>query len=208
MRNALLVQTGAVVLALLLVVALARIYAAAILPLWRNQRLARHGLRFEPDFRPERTGILGWTFRLVPVIVIIAIVAAVAIPALQNGRFHAQAAARDRQRVADLRLIQTALEEYAIDHGGYPAVDVQNFDRAGFAGSLKGLVAGGYLTSLPNDPLGEADTYIYSSDWVGNYYCLGTDMEGPAPPSTCDTTKLGHSISNSSAAALDYAIGP
>ena len=202
MTNALVFQVAMVVLALLVVIALARIYAAAILPVLRNWRLARRGLTDEPAYRRERGGIFHLLWRIVPLVAVIAILAAIAVPAYQGYLERAQSAARDHQRVQRLALIQNALGAYYLDHGAYPVSESEAYDVPGFTAALDGLVTGGYLPSLPNDPSGDQTTFVYQSTPNGSYYCLGANTEGEPPPSTCDTATLGNPLDT------NFMVGP
>ena len=134
-----------------------------------------------------------------PLVFVVAILAAIAIPALQDYRSRSE----DRQRVADLAQIQEALDYYHFDHGAYPVSAAQTTDALGFATALNELVSSGYLASLPNDPFGTLATYIYQSTSDGSYYCLGADLSGTPPPSTCDTDTLGDTPGNA-----NYLVGP
>lgn len=196
MRYVLTVQIAVVVLALLLVVALARIYFAAVLPVLRNQRLARRGFSDEPAYRGGTGRVFGLTVKILPVILVFAILAAIVIPGLQDFRSQAE----DRQRIADIKSIQLALAAYYFDKGSYPVSQGQALDVASFAATLEPLVTGGYLASIPTDPSG--GSYAYESTANGGYYCLGAEMSGVPPPSTCDTDKLGDVL-----AGADYTHG-
>ena len=77
-------QIAAAVVALLVVIALVRIYVAAVLPLLRNRRLARRGFSSEPAYQRGGRGIVSLLFKLVPALAILAILAAIAIPAYQD----------------------------------------------------------------------------------------------------------------------------
>jgi type II secretory pathway pseudopilin PulG len=191
-------QIAAAVVALLVVIALVRIYVAAVLPLLRNRRLARRGFSSEPVYQRGGRGIVSLLFKLVPTLAILAILAAIAIPAYQDYA----ARALDRQRMADIAQLQAALDTYRSDSGTYPVSSTETLDPASFAAAMGILVTDGYLTSLPNDPVGDPATYVYQSNADGSYYCLGANMAGTPPPSTCDTTTLG-SVLNT-----NYMVGP
>ncbi len=202
MGNDMLFQIGMVVAALLVAVALLRIYVGAVLPLLRNQRLARRGISAEPAYRREGRNIFGLALKVVSALAVVAVLAAITIPAYQNYIGKAQVAAQDSQRIADLQLIQTALASYYVDNNAYPVSETETLDVAGFGAALSALVTGGYLAILPNDPDGEPVSYVYQSTSDGTYYCLGATLQGPPPPSTCDTGKLG------SVPDANYTVGP
>ena len=191
-------QIAVAVVALLVVIALVRIYAAAILPLLRNRRLARRGFSSEPAYQRQRRGIVGLLFKLVPAVAVLAILAAIAFPAYQDYT----ARALDRQRVADIAQLQAALDGYHLANGAYPLSETETFDPASFTAALSVLIADGYVTSLANDPGGDPATYVYQSTADGTYYCLGANTAGTPPPSTCDTTKLGSVLDT------NYMVGP
>ncbi len=201
MGNAVVFQIVEIVLALLVVVALVRIYAAAVRPLLRNWRLARRGFASEPAYHRERN-ILHLLFRIVPLLAVVAVLAAIAIPAYQDYANRAQSAARDHERVADLAVIQKALASYYLDHGAYPVSESEAYDEPTFTAVLDPLITGGYLPSLPNDPSGAPITFVYQTTANGTYYCLGANTEGVPPPSTCDTTTLGNPLDT------NYMVGP
>jgi len=69
--------------------------------------------------------------------------------------------ARDGKRKADLEQIRSALEMYRSDNEKYPS-------------SLSDLTSGGYLSSLPADPLGYTYYYEKSDD---NHYQLCAYLE-------------------------------
>lgn len=114
-------------------------------------------------------------FTLIELLVVIAIIGlltTLAVVALDSARTKS----RDAKRVTDIKQIQTALELYFNDHGGYPGVDPANtlgtvstlgcLDDAGFA------TAGGcsatplYMGQIPSDlqPYAAAGTgYSYVS---------------------------------------------
>ena len=200
MTDGITFQIAAAIVALLVVVALVRIYARAVRPVLRNRRLARHGFSDEPTYRRQARGIVGLVFKLAPAIVVIAILAAIAFPAYQDYANRAGTAARDQRRVTDLAQIQGALDAYFLDHNVYPASETETLSASAFAAALNDLVTGGYLAALPDDPSG--GSYVYQTTPGGTYYCLGADMEGTPPPSTCDTDTLGATPDS------DYTVGP
>ena len=104
--------------------------------------------------------------------------------------------------MADIAQLQAALDSYHLANGAYPLSETETFDPASFAAALSVLIADGYVTSLPNDPSGDPATYVYQSTADGTYYCLGANMAGTPPPSTCDTTTLGSVLDT------NYMVGP
>jgi prepilin-type N-terminal cleavage/methylation domain-containing protein len=140
-------------------------------------------------------------FTLVELLVVIAIIgllSTVAVVALKRSSINA----RNAKRKADLIQISKALELYYSDHNAYPA-------SAGFMGHcgygyypdtdtptswIPGLVSGGYMAKLPDDPnCGKANpnsadngcwartdnTYIYISDGVHYRVMAYCTPEGP-----------------------------
>lgn len=94
---------------------------------------------------------------LLVVISIIGLLAAILLVAYQGAR----KTARDGKRKADVEMIRSALEMYKADKGYYPPKD-----QTGWCTVLWGcgsstwyndvagaLISGGYLSSLPQDPL-------------------------------------------------------
>jgi type II secretion system protein G len=97
---------------------------------------------------------------LIVVVSILAILAGALIPRITNR----MAQSRDAQRLSDIRTIKTAVDQYFIDKGTYPAPH-QNSAFGGWDVSQDGdfipeLFAAGYLKSVPHDPLND-DTYQY-----------------------------------------------
>ena len=101
----------------------------------------------------KKRGALGFTLvELLVVIAIIGILAAIVVASLQTAR----AKGRDARRIADVKAIQLALEEYYNDNLKYPT-------------SLNLLQTNNYLPTVPTDPLGAAYKYA--------------PMNGNSPPS-------------------------
>ncbi|MGH7177268.1 MAG: type II secretion system protein [Tepidisphaeraceae bacterium] len=96
---------------------------------------------------------------LVIVVVIIAIIGAIAIPRLSRGA----AGAADSSLVGNLRVLRSAIDLYASEHGGtFPVVGTitaqltQYTDDAGATSATKtgNYIYGPYLRSIPGLPVG------------------------------------------------------
>lgn len=139
-------------------------------------------------------------FTLIELLVVIAIIgllASIVLASLSTARSKALHA----RRQSDMHTIQIALEEYANDNSGSYPPKVGN----GNWSALNVLVTGGYVRSLPNDPLAAGappdwawsnqNTYYYwSNTGAGNgtsggscsgfhyelWYRLGTNSNGNA----------------------------
>ena len=109
---------------------------------------------------------------LLTVIAIIGILASIVLVSLSSAR----SKARDARRVADIKTLQVALEEYFNDNLSYPPT---------LGDSTKGLVAKGYLSVLPSDPSGtvscttggESSCYLYqTANAAGTANCTGSNL--------------------------------
>lgn len=110
----------------------------------------------------KRTG-----FTLIELLVVITIIAILAtIGLLYYSNF--QKSARDARRQSDLKLIQSALEQYHADALSYPSLN--NFvSPLSYNGKT-------YLTTIPNDPK-STQTYLYEVKDLGSSYCLYANLE-------------------------------
>jgi len=125
-------------------------------------------------------------FTLIELLVVIAIIgllSTLSILALNTAR----ARARDAKRIADVKEIQTALEMYFNDAGGYPSTMTTASTSISYNGSV-------YLATLPVPPTpsdGSACTYTAAYTYLattvgsgganGSYtlqYCLGAGING------------------------------
>lgn len=104
---------------------------------------------------------------LLVVIAIIGILATIVLVSLNSAR----SKARDTQRVADLRQIQTALEMYYDSTGAYPA-------------AITDTVTAKFLPAEPKDPMNTAPyIYSYSVCGTGNtLYTLAATLENSSNP--------------------------
>ncbi len=126
---------------------------------------------------------------LLVVIAIIGILSSVVLASMNTARKKA----RDARRQADLKSMQLALESFYDTNSAYPTV---TGEVAVATASLGGLVTGGFITVLADDPASAQD-YWYESD--GTEYCIGAVLEGtvPTPANTCpSTTVLGSNSVN------------
>ncbi|MBC8404983.1 MAG: type II secretion system protein [Planctomycetes bacterium] len=118
------------------------------------------------------------------VVTILAMLAGVLVPILQEG----QSTARDSRRMADLRSVQSALADYYHENGGYPNTSGEWFGDATDVGG-KGYAADGYipglvpnfLTALPSDPDSQypnaTDGYMFKSDGTDYKFVLDATPE-------------------------------
>lgn len=138
-------------------------------------------------------------FTLIELLVSVAIIALLSSLVLASMNT-ARKSARDAQRLASLREMQTALELYFHDSDVYPAStnNLGGWDTASDGDFLQALVDGDYLQANVQDPLGVSygDNLRYAhyaagdegcSVERGGFYVLGiADMEnstGPHPSS-------------------------
>lgn len=142
-------------------------------------------------------------FTLIELLVVIAIIgllASIILASLNSARVKG----RDARRVADMKDIQTALELYYSNHNAYPIQTAAHTTNAQFTTDLNGLVTDGDMSSIPIDP--GSNAYKYLSTANGSFYCLGTNVEGTAPSSTCNATALGTAAPATGTGA--YNVGP
>lgn len=117
-------------------------------------------------------------FTLIELLVVISVIGILA--ALLLVRFGAvEKSARDTQRKSDLNQYRTALENYAVSHGGmYPATNVNLCANEDLCGTGGPLVA--YMSQCPQDPLFAGDCsggsggriYDYAPSLIGDKYIL------------------------------------
>jgi prepilin-type N-terminal cleavage/methylation domain-containing protein len=109
-------------------------------------------------------------FTLIELLVVIAIIGILATLLIANINA-SRGRARDANRKADLRNIQTALRLYYNDYGVYP--DNSGSDIAGCGTGGTGVCVWGeafatdeqtYMSILPADPLPDGRTYVYDRD--------------------------------------------
>jgi prepilin-type N-terminal cleavage/methylation domain-containing protein len=115
-------------------------------------------------------------FTLIELLVVIAIIGFLAVAVLVSLN-SARAKSRDARRVSDMYQIQTALELYYNDCGGYPAALT-----TAAAAPCPGMPF--YLNTVPANPTpgGAAYTYAQAGTITGAYstsYKIGFTLEGP-----------------------------
>lgn len=159
-------------------------------------------------------GKRGFTLiELLVVIAIIGILSTLAVVALGNARQKA----RDAKRVSDIKQVQSALDLYATEKGGYPTVDANKTlgtdlkclsDVEGLAASCTGNK---YMGQVPVSPSqGASYVYLKSADVISTCtdvaktctdYKITFDLEGATgdlkdgsdegTTITCDATSAG-----------------
>lgn len=132
---------------------------------------------------------------LLVVITIIAVLSAIAIVSYSN----VLKTSRDSKRMSDLKIIQSALEEYHADQIYYPMIAVSCTDGF-FTVNCPLKNPGGtrtYLNNVPTDPLTSNDQYNYQQKPTGcdnstatkcTGYCIFANLEGPAKTSDSGCT--------------------
>lgn len=152
---------------------------------------------------------------LMVVVTIIAILASIAIVALERGRLQA----RDAKRKADLSLISGAMETYRADNKVYPKPTT---GTSAFYDVTAACPAGisQYLSPIPVDPVNDT-TYRYKIRSDGNQFKAVAQSEGLADASGdcatpsikqkagdfCDSTDLKYFQISSDATARAWLIG-
>ncbi len=147
------------------------------------------------------------------VVLIISILSGVALSLLNSGGYRQKA--RDSQRVADLRKIQTALELYFQDNRRYPSSP--SFTDS--SSSLSALVPN-YISALPADPTYSAGSsqpcsdynptafyYAYRTTASDDRYILLAHMEtATASTSLCSSLSNWASLGCASAPSVCYGV--
>jgi prepilin-type N-terminal cleavage/methylation domain-containing protein len=123
-------------------------------------------------------------FTLIELLVVIAIIgllASIILADLNTARMKAD----DAKKMAELRSIQTALENYYLDHNAMPINQTPgvgyNDTEPNFLGEL---VAGGYIPGPLKSPTDFPESYYYFDYGPGNYLgVLVATVLDAAPPS-------------------------
>lgn len=109
-------------------------------------------------------------FTLIELLIVITIIGILSSLMVVN-YIGVRARARDAQRKADLRQIQSALELYRSDAGNYPAALLACGSQLAFNGTV-------YMNKIPCDPTNNAPLiYVYKSALGGTAYTLGACLE-------------------------------
>lgn len=134
----------------------------------------------------------GAGFTLIELLITITIIAVLSVIALTSYSVFAKNA-RDAKRQADLKFIQSALENYNADQKYYPD-QISPGSPISFGNKT-------YLTKVPNDPTQNPD-YFYDalpkscSSTACTSYCLYAKMEGSPPLSDpgCSNSSYNYGI--------------
>lgn len=118
-------------------------------------------------------------FTLVELLVVITIIGLLA-GAVFIGVQGAQVAGRDARRIADLRVISTALELYFERHRAYPNFPSALWSLQTDPFPARLIAAGIGVTRVPLDPLNrDPHFYTYSTSGIRTSYVLRARLENP-----------------------------
>lgn len=153
-------------------------------------------------FRKSKKPGAGFTLiELLVVIAIIGILASVVLASLNSARQKS----RDARRIADIKQVQLALELYFDSNRFYPNVST-------WAALSTAIEGGGYMTSVPNDPLesGGTPTYLYAGGataCTATTYCMVATLEDANNP-VLDTDFNTPCSTTCTTGANDYNVSP
>jgi prepilin-type N-terminal cleavage/methylation domain-containing protein len=109
---------------------------------------------------------------LLIVISIIGLLSSIVMTSMANARIRS----RDAKRLADMRAINVAIEQYKIDlneSAPYNSGWVGTWPGTGMPYELADLVARGYLAKLPSDPKYKGGDNYYYRNIESSYICSG-----------------------------------
>ncbi|MCZ6598142.1 MAG: hypothetical protein O7B99_10920, partial [Planctomycetota bacterium] len=114
--------------------------------------------------------------QLVVVIAVLAILTGVLVPRVSDH----MAVARDARRLADVRTIRTAIEQYRMDKGGFPAAERNpafgGWDVSHDGGFIRELRNEGYIDGEHVDPVNDVTYhYRYFLYEMGSFGCAGEE---------------------------------
>ena len=139
-------------------------------------------------------------FTLIELLVVIAIIAMLASVILSSLNT-ARSKGRDTRREADVKELQTSVEQYMSDNAGNPPA------------SISALVPK-YIGTEPKDPYNNSSYGFTSGGTNGTHYCIGTKLENAVPPQsagTCSAATGGASglgdVPGSGNGTLPYYVG-
>ncbi|MEN9389805.1 MAG: hypothetical protein RLY61_889 [Candidatus Parcubacteria bacterium] len=136
---------------------------------------------------------------LLIVVLIISILAGLLVAVINPAGIRAKA--RDSQRKADLRKIQSALELYFAEYRAYPGSTGTGIN----AGSLP--LTSGYMNAIPSSPNGPS--YRYRAGTGSQEYVLAAETEvelDPADPNKCSNLNNTSIIPSLITAARCYGV--
>jgi len=105
-------------------------------------------------------------FTLIELLVVATILAMLAVIVIVNLE-KARVKARDAQRKADLTKIAGALDTYKIDSKSY--IIATTFAGLSGTGNFAPVISGGYIASIPTDPISDSTHFYQYKGEVGRY---------------------------------------
>jgi len=158
-----------------------------------------------PNQKKHPKNTAGFTLiELLVVILVIGVLSGVLLGVVNSSGVRGKA--RDAQRKADIKKIQTALELYFVDHREYPTTaGPNNWEKVG-SGAVINTELASYIDPIPDDPLSSgsninpcitSNLHRYNYRSTGNTYNLTAMMEVPTSKndSPCTDALVGCSLS-------------
>lgn len=121
-------------------------------------------------------------FTVVEIMIVVVVISIIASMTLV-GFNQAQIDSRDRERVADVTALKSALTSFYRDNNEYPAPCANGISCNGSL--LDSFLVPKYIPSIPKDPKGNEYNYIYDTTYDADGYGLYVQFEGP--PGNCKT---------------------